>query len=123
MNNIYNYAEIHAMSYFTKNGYLVSKPIINSTYYDFIVDDGSVLKKVEVKSSTFKAPSGNYTVSLRTNGGNRSQDTEKKRIDENKCDYVFIYTDDGSEYLFESSILHGKNSITVNKDMKEYIKI
>ena len=113
-------AESIAASYFTINGYIVSKPLNHSAYYDLIADNGQ-LHRVEVKSSSYTAPSGNYQVALRTLGGNQSWTGKVKSIDSTKTDIVFILTADFYMYIFTADKLHGRNSVTVHPDMKECV--
>ena len=111
-------AESIAASYFTINGYVVSKPLNHSPYYDLIVDNGQ-LQRVEVKSSSYLAPSGNYQVALRTLGGNQSWTGKVKHIDSQKTDLIFIATSDFNMYLFDADKLNGRNAVTVRPNMQE----
>lgn len=60
------------MAYYAKLGWTVSVPVTDSQDYDLVVDNGTRLFKVQVKTTKSISPSGNYIVSLRTIGGNRS---------------------------------------------------
>lgn len=110
-----------AIFYYTSLGFIVSKPINHSSYYDLIIDDGKILKKVECKSSRFKANKKSYSVSLVTNGGNQSFNKIVKKIDSSKVDEIFIMDGDGHYYIFNSKVLHNRRKINVNKDIPEYI--
>ena len=78
-----------AVSHFIKQGYVVSIPIADNQEYDLVVDIDGLLFKVQVKTSAFKANSGNYTVELRTRGG--SSDSCNKVITDTNVDF-FIHT-------------------------------
>ena len=65
-----------AIAYFTAKGLSVSIPLTDSQTYDLIVDDGTSLKRVQVKSSTNKCSSGAYAVELRS----RVVDSKKSGI-------------------------------------------
>ncbi len=114
-------AESIAIQYYTSKGFVVSRPTNHSPYYDLIVDDGQSLIKVEVKSSSYKAPSGGFQIALRTSGGNQSGSYEHKRIDQTKTDIVFIVTSDLCMYSYYSSDLHMRNSVTVNPNLSSFI--
>lgn len=107
--------------YFTSKGYVCSKPVSHSSNYDFIVDIDSVLLRVEVKSSSYKRNEKSYVVSLITSGGNRSWNGEVKRISSKTSDIVFIYTTNGDIYSFKSCDLEGKRTVSVNKNMPQYL--
>ena len=107
--------EALAILYYTSLGYIVSKPINHSSYYDLIVDDGKNLKKIECKSSRFKANNVSYRVNLKTCGGNSSWNGVVKKIDCSKVDEIFILDGDGYYYVFEARVLHNKNAIYVNE--------
>lgn len=56
----------YAMAYYAKLGWTVSIPVTDSQDYDLVVDNGTRLFKVQVKTTKSISPSGNYIVSLRT---------------------------------------------------------
>ena len=113
--------ESFAIFYYTSLGFIVSKPINHSSYYDLIIDNGTVLKRVECKSSRFKANKKSYSVSLVTSGGNQSFNKLVKRIDSSKVDEIFIMDGDGYYYIFNSTVLHNRRKVNVNKDIPECI--
>lgn len=113
--------EAFAVFYYASLGYTVSKPLNHSTYYDLIVDVDGVLKKVECKSSRYKANEKSYQVSLATCGGNQSWNKIVKKIDSTKVDEIFILDDDGNYYIFPSKEVHNKKSVCVNNQHKNFI--
>ena len=112
-------AEALAILYYTSLGFIVSKPLNHSSYYDLIVDNGDKLIKVECKSSRHKENEKSYTVSLRTNGGNQSFNKVSKKIDSSKVDEIFILDGDGYYYVFESEKLNNRSTVNVNKQIPE----
>lgn len=102
-----------AIAHFTKEGYSVSLPLTESQRYDLIVDDGTKLYRVEVKTSSHKKPSGSYEVLIKTCGGNKSFNTTK-HFDCEAVDLLFILTEDGKQYCIPTSAMNGvKSSICV----------
>lgn len=87
----------YAIAYYSKLGWTISIPLTDSQDYDLIVDTGNSLLKVQVKTTTQIAPNGFFIVSLRTNGGNKSGNTNKN-FDQNKSDLLFVMTD-GAEFF------------------------
>jgi hypothetical protein len=92
-----------AIDWFSRNGYLVSIPLNDSQPYDLIVeDDAGRLLKAQVKTTTARSPSGSFTVSLRTKGGNQSFHTTK-HFDPATSDLLFVLTDDERICVFPSA--------------------
>lgn len=89
----------YAMAYYAKLGWTVSVPVTDSQDYDLVVDNGTRLFKVQVKTTKSISPSGNYIVSLRTIGGNRSGTGKCKDFSENSSDL----TDSGDCYSIPKS--------------------
>lgn len=93
----------YAMAYYAKLGWTVSVPVTDSQDYDLVVDNGTRLFKVQVKTTKSISPSGNYIVSLRTIGGNRSGTGKCKDFSENSSDLLFALTDSGDCYSIPKS--------------------
>lgn len=85
----------YAMAYYAKLGWTVSVPVTDSQDYDLVVDNGTRLFKVQVKTTKSISPSGNYIVSLRTIGG-----TGKCK---DSSDLLFALTDSGDCYSIPKS--------------------
>lgn len=93
-----NLGVARAVYEYTKMGYTVLAPLSDSDKYDLVVDTGTVLLKVQVKTSRCPAKSGQYnktgwTVNLATKGGNTSKNTVRRRQD-GDYDLLFILTAD-----------------------------
>lgn len=113
--------ETAAIFYYTSKGYVVSKPITHSSYYDVLVDTGDKILRVECKSSSYVGANGNYVVSLVTSGGNQTVCREIKRINKDKTDIVFIMDGNNDLYEFQAHRLHGHKTVTVNKSLGQYV--
>lgn len=110
-----------AIAYFTSQEYSIALPLTESQRYDLIVDDGEILYRVEVKSTTCTTPYGSYQVQLATCGGNQSWNKKKKYISSVDCDLVFVYTLAGTRYIFPVEFVKGKGTLTLSPDKQEFI--
>lgn len=109
----------YAIAHYSRMGYTVCLPMTDSQDYDLIIDD-SELKRVQVKTTKCKAPSGNFTANLRVSGGNKSGNTVKN-FDNTKVDLIYILTESGIAYSIPSIDLTNVNSITLSKAYDKYI--
>ena len=109
---------VEAVAWFVKNDYTVSIPISDSQRYDIVVEKSGTLSRVEVKSTYSKAKSGNYTVMVKTWGGNKSGQINKYFSSED-AEILFIVTNDGSKYLIPSSEAN-KSCITLSGKFTKY---
>jgi hypothetical protein len=108
-----NLGEATAILFYAERGDRVSKPLFENSPYDLIVDDGISLKRVQVKTTRYKAPSGKYRVNLRTFGGNRSGTGKVKKISAEEVDLVFVLVEDGRMFELQPKDFDGRNSIAV----------
>ncbi len=83
--------EARAIYEYTRLGYTVSRTIFDSARYDLIIDDGTKLLRVQVKTSTYETKSGAFEVGVKTSGGNTRENTVRLR-DENDYDVLFVLT-------------------------------
>lgn len=98
----------YAIAYYSKLGYFVSVPLTDSQDYDIIIDTGSSLLKVQVKTTKFKADNGNYVVNLTTKGR-----SETKTFESNSSDLLFALTDSGVCYSIPTSEIKATRSLTL----------
>ena len=99
-----------AIAYYTTKGYTVSIPLNDCQEYDLVVEYPDGLKKVQVKTTRTKAPSGKYIVGLRTMSGYKDKYTYKL----GKYDILFVITELGQTYEYTATQLEGyKNSLTL----------
>ena len=109
-----------ALAWFGAQGWDVCVPLIDNQPYDLVVDDGTGLKKVQVKTTTYRSRSGAFTVTLCTNGGNQSFHT-KRDFDADACDLLYVLTDDGSRYLIPTEVIDARSSLTLGPRMASYL--
>lgn len=102
----------YAIAYYSKLGYTISIPMTDSQDYDLIIDTGSSLLKVQVKTTDYITDRGIYQVNLKTCGGNRTGQTIKT-FDNNSSDVLFVLTGNGSCYSIPKSEITSKNSLNL----------
>lgn len=106
-----------AIAYFADNGYVVLIPVSEAQRYDLVIEKDGVLQRVEVKSSNHKTGRGvSYRVHLKTCGGR--QKTTFLSVQDSEL--VFISSGDGSQYLFPTRVLEGRDSIYLSSTWDEY---
>lgn len=93
-----------AIAYFVEQGHTVSLPLTDSQDYDLIVDIDNKLQRIQVKTTTHKAKSGNYRVSFTTKGGNKTCSTIKQ-LNKKAVEFIFVVTKDKDLYLIPSSVV------------------
>lgn len=92
----------YAMAYYSKLGWTISIPITDSQDYDLIVDNGTRLFKVQVKTTKSISPSGN-----------RSGTGKCKDFSENSSDLLFALTDSGECYSIPRSEISAVSSVVL----------
>jgi hypothetical protein len=102
-----------ALAWFGAQGWDVCIPIIDNQPYDLVVDDGTGLQKVQVKTTTYRTARGSYRVQLCTNGGNQSFHT-KSYFDPDACDLLYVLTDSGGRYLIPTGLISARTSLTLS---------
>lgn len=113
--------EAYAILHYTKLGYTVSRTIFDSAKYDLIVDDGNQLKRVQVKTTSFKRINYNgynasgYCVKLSTSGGSASQNTRRKP-QKDDYDELFILTENEDCWIIPISEIVEKDQIVIGAD-------
>lgn len=114
-----------AIAYYMSKGYIVLLPINDTQPYDLAVDkmDGNGLQRVSVKTTkSKKLNSSNFSVDLRSSGGNRSRYTNKA-FDNSSCDIVFVYTIENDIWEFPSKEILVKNAISLCEELYGQYKI
>lgn len=102
-------AEIRAL----EKGFLVSKPIVEGSRYDMIIDDGEKLHRVQIKygGTLQKKATGSITVDFRktSNNGKIKEGYTSKEVDA-----IIIYIPYIDEICwFPIELLDGKKSLTI----------
>jgi hypothetical protein len=110
-----------AIAWFTRNGYDVLLPLNDSQKFDLAVQagDSDLIQRVQVKTSTYRTPYGNFSVDLRTNGGNQSRHTTEF-FDASHYDLLYAYTDADERYLIPASVIRSRCSVTLGAKWARY---
>jgi hypothetical protein len=103
----------------TQIGYNIALPILDNQEYDLIAGYEGLLYKVEVKSSSVKALSGNWTVQIKKVRSNKSVNAITN-FDNSLVDYLFVYTMDGDCYFIPSECIDTKTTITIPGKYSSY---
>lgn len=110
-----------AISYFLSESYVVSVPINDNQKYDLVVDNNNGLKKVQVKTTSYKTKNSKwYTVELKSTRSNRTK-TNINYFDNCSCDYVFIMTEEKVFYLIPSKEIKSKTTLALNQELDKWI--
>lgn len=107
-----------AIQYYTRKGNTLSLPLNDCQDYDLIIDCEGVLKKVQVKSTRFKSPSGFFKAELKTSGGNSGRIL--KTFDQKDCDLLFIATSSGLAWEIPTKEISNKSNITLGDKYNQY---
>ena len=107
-----------ALAYYASQGWPVSVPFGEGQRYDLIVDRGGVLSRVQCKSTLSKVRSGSYQAELRPRGGNRSGAGKVSRLSASEIEEVLIVDGEGGLWLFPSSELDGRSTITLGAHVR-----
>lgn len=102
-----------AIGWFATNGKTVCVPLTDSQDYDLVVDDDGILKRVQVRTTTYKTPYGIYAVGLAVHGGNRSGQGKTKHFDPTKIDLLFVVSEDGRKYLIPTSQMSSRKQLNL----------
>lgn len=66
-------SELDAQKFFTKNNYIVSKPICEHTAkYDFLIDNGNGIKRVQAKTAYWEEQRKRYVCKVTYRDGNKA---------------------------------------------------
>lgn len=104
----------YAIAYFGCNGYTVSIPLNDTQDYDLIVDDGTSLKKVQVKS-TSQTKDGRYLVSLKSCGGTKG--AIYKTVKDTDIDLLFVLCSNKDAYVIPKEAITQCSTLTLNPNV------
>jgi len=96
-------------------------PLNDTQKYDLVIDDDG-LKRVSVKTSSSKAPSGNYRVELKNCGGG-SRGSVIRPFDNTASDILFVYTLSKEIYIIPSIDIKAVSQITLNPELYGKYKV
>jgi hypothetical protein len=98
---------------------VVSVPMTDSQDYDLIVEKAGELFRVQVKSTRYKNPRGDFEINLSVKGGNQSFNTIKK-FDNTRIEFLVALTNEGTLYVIPSNIITAKTNLILGEKYKEY---
>lgn len=112
--------EARAVYEYTKMGMIVSKPIMDCDY-DLLVDDGTTIKKVQVKTTTqVSRKKKTYPIcNLRVMGGNQSFSIAKKR-NLSDWDLLFVLSEDGRCWSIPSTEFDATTAVTISDKFDKF---
>jgi hypothetical protein len=100
-----------AIAWFLSKGAAVFIPVAHTPrHYDFLVDFGKRVLRVQVKTSSCWRNT-RWEVTLCTRGGNRSWNGLVKLLDASRCDVVFVHVGDGRRWYIPATALGGGSGI------------
>lgn len=105
-----------AIGYYGSSGYTVCLPLNDTQDYDFIIDDGLKLQKVQVKCTGFVNKYGRYEVPLRSCGGTKGR--VYKYVKDSDVDILFVVCTNGWLFAIPKEEIYQKTAI--NLCNKEY---
>lgn len=109
-----------AIAWFTRREYTVCIPLTDSQKYDLIVErDGRILR-VQVKTTTRRAPSGSWEVAVKTCGGNRSGRGKISYFNHEDAEVLFILASSGEIWIIETNKDTPRSSIKLGKEYDKY---
>lgn len=117
-----NIGECVAIAYFTQRGWKVSKPLFVNCNYDLVVDDGGVLYRVQVKTTSRRAKNKarNYLVNIKTSGSN-ARKTDVRPFNAAAVDCLFVLADDNTQWLIPASCVQVNAELTLNDQMSKFV--
>lgn len=74
---------------FIKRGYIVSVPYGDCARYDFVVDNGSQLFKIQVKTVSKKSNTNTYTINNYSIGYGKTR--SRKKYEKHEIDFVCVF--------------------------------
>jgi hypothetical protein len=101
-----NIAELEFLLIATKRGLVVSRPTIQSTIYDFVVDNGKRILKVQIKSTFSNGPAYGLNIGKGSTG--------KTNYSPDDIDIIACFIGElGTWYFFPIKVIGERVKITV----------
>jgi hypothetical protein len=109
--------EASAIEWLTCNGALVWVPMGHSPDVDLIAEVEDRLLRIQVKTSTQRnrilGGDVRWSVSIATNGGNRSWSGLTKRFDPQRIDYLFALVGDGRRWFIPADCIEASRQLVL----------
>ena len=107
-----------AIGYFSNEGNIVSIPLTDTQDYDLLVEVDGIIKKVQVKGTSFKTKYGIYQVSLKSSGGTKGN--IYKTVKNTDIDLVFIACEDGKMFLIPKKRIENSSTLNLSDKYAKY---
>lgn len=118
-----NVGVARAIYEYTRMGYTVLAPLSDSDKYDLVIDTGTDLFRVQVKTSRQRQKGGEgrtgFVVQLATHGGNTQKNTIRKRSDDD-YDVLFVLLETGDCYSIPVLELQARNKLALGSSQCKY---
>ena len=101
------------MDWLVSEGYALYLPLGHSPDTDLVAERDGRLIRVQVKTTTRREMSGNYTVAICTRGGNQSWNKIVKRFAASRCDYLFVLVANGRRWFIPSEAIEATTCIVL----------
>lgn len=108
-----------AIGWFVSQGYTTCIPLTDNQPYDVVIEIDNKLRKIQVKTTRYKAPSDRYIVLLRSIRPNRTGNIIRL-FDPNVVDFVFVLTGNGDQYFIPSKHITQRNTMTLTPKLDKY---
>jgi hypothetical protein len=109
--------EASAIEWLTCKGALVWVPMGHSPDVDLMAEMEERLLRIQVKTSTLtkrlRGGDARWTVSIATNGGNRSWGGLTKRLDPRQIDYLFVLVGDGRRWFIPANCIEACRAVAL----------
>jgi hypothetical protein len=108
--------ELSAMEWLASKNAVVWVPFTHSPHVDLMAEWEGRPIRVQVKTSTYrgsKPESDRWSVSIATNGGNRSWSGVAKRFDPVRVDYLFVLVGDGRRWFIPAHLIEGSRELVL----------
>jgi Holliday junction resolvase-like predicted endonuclease len=103
--------EVSAMEWLASQGASVYFPVGHSPDVDVVAWWEGRFVGVQVKTAGGRQPSGNWTCTVCTRGGNQSWNGITKHFAADRCDYLFVLAGDGRRWFIPSDRVEGRTAI------------
>ncbi len=116
-----NIGEAYAIAYYTKIGWKISKPLFVNTDYDLVVDNGTELLKVQIKTTRQRTKTilSSFIVNIKSSGSN-ARVTDIRDFDNTKVNILFVLANNGDCWSIPVEGFVAKTAITLSNGMDKY---
>lgn len=107
-----------AIGYYGSTGRTVSIPLNDTQDYDLIIDDGGVLKKVQVRCTGYITKHGRYSVSVKSCGGTNGG--IYGHVIDSDIDILFVVCVNGWMFEIPKDAIKQRSTINLDDTNTEY---